>query len=230
MDWSPPARRRSILYIVLGFALLATPLVVSHYDLADPDRYRYEAGEVTFYDNGTFDMPSHAKSLDSDVACLQSYPPSRSCMLERAIHANGGVSYEDGLSEQWLSGEYDYVFAYGDGFYEPVAEEMPNETVRYDLEPVSRDQALDTIATPIDRASPDVRTAARTGQVETRDELDGANELVRTEDGLYVVYLAAAHVTNNEQSPGMFILQMLLVVLGAWLVLRGQRHHVRQSR
>lgn len=230
MDWSPLARRRGLIYVVLGFALLATPLVVGHYDLADPDRYQYEAGEVTFYDNGTYDMPRHAEGLDSDVACLMAYLPSRSCMLERGIHANDGIYYQDGLSEQWLSEEYHYVFVYGEGFHEPVAEELSNGTVRYDVESVRRTEALDAVSTPIHRASPGVRAAVQAGQFETRDQLDGANELVRTEDGLYVVYAATSLRESGERSPRVVVLQWALVVLGALLVLRGQRHRVNRSQ
>ena len=229
MDWSLRPRRGSIL-LVLGFVLLLNPLAVGHFDLGDPDHYRYESARMTFHGNGTYDAPTGTRRFDSDVACLN-YPPRRACMLERAIHANGGVSYEDGASKHFLWTEYDHVFVYGEGFYRPVAEELPNETVHYDLQRVPMTEALDYVATPIDRASPGVRRAIRSGSFETSDELPGANELVRADGGYYVVYPAAYRVENgSERSSFVVFLQWVLGFLGGWLVLGGQRRRVRDQR
>lgn len=225
MDRSLPSRHRGSILVALGFVLLLNPLIVGGLDLGDPDRYRYEAGRVAFHGNGTVDVPIKAHRVDSDVPCLDTLP-SRSCVLERAIHADGGITY-DGPPRDFISTEYQYVFVYGEGFYRPISEELPNETVRYDLRRVPMTEALDYAATPIDRASPGVRRAIRSGSFETSDELPGANELVRADDGHYVVYPAAYRVEDgSERSPFVVVFQWVLGFLGGWLVLGGQRRRV----
>jgi hypothetical protein len=87
---SLPDTRRGVVLVVVGFALLCNPPVVGALDLGDPDSYTYEPTEVTFYGNGTYDAPPGVGEIDSDVVCFD-FPPRRSCMLEQAVHADGGI-------------------------------------------------------------------------------------------------------------------------------------------
>lgn len=82
-------------------------MVVSAYDIGDPDTYRYEASEVEFFENGTYDYQTLALPLDTEVACFGDLP-SRSCILEQAIHEQGGIAY-DGLPRNFMAHEYSNV-------------------------------------------------------------------------------------------------------------------------
>jgi hypothetical protein len=221
--------QRGALYVVVGFALVCNPFVVGAFDIGDPDSYRYEPAEITFFENGTYDAPVGTDAIDSEVACLDSYLPTRSCMLERAVHANGGLLY-DGLQSNFIDHGYWYVYVYGSGFFEPVAEETENGTVEYGLSPVSQADALDDVATPFDRAPSGVRTAITTGEFRTSDPIDGTGELVRHDGSYYVVRSVTSKTTEGERRGVVILLQWVLGVGGGWLVLRGQRLRVTGAR
>lgn len=222
---SPP-RLHGTARILLGVALLTAPLVVPTLDVADPDHYRYEAERVRFTDLGVrYDAP--LDGVDPDVACLDALV-SRSCALERAIHANGGLVHDQGVPDGFLLSEYEYVYSHADRrFYEPVAEELANGSVRYDLAPAEESTALSAVATPLERTSRPVRRAVETGSVTTSDRLAGANELIETDDGYYVVH-AASHTEhrNSERRWWATALTWLAVAVGLYWVLRGQRERV----
>ena len=225
MDWSSVTRYRSEAAIIVGFILLLNPLVVGAFDIGDPDRYRYEASEVSFAANGTYTFSTHPVPLDSDVACFGD-EPSRSCVLERALHTNGGITY-DGPTNHFIHNEYGYVHIWDEGFFRPVSEERPNGTVWYGLEAVSQEEALRYIPTPLERTDRGVRTAIETGSYETSDELSGAHELVQADDSYYVVYPTVVQEHRGmERSLTAVVLQWLLGIAGAILILRGQRHRV----
>ena len=105
-----PSRYRIGTMFVVGLLLLTAPALVGWFDLADLDRYRYEAERVEFTEDG-YRVDAPVDVIDEDAACLQFFP-RRACMLERAIHENGGLEY-DGLPSQALASRYRYV--YGDG-------------------------------------------------------------------------------------------------------------------
>lgn len=224
MDWSPFARYGGAIRILVGVLLLLNPLVVAEFDLGDPDWYRYEAAEVPFDEDG-IDVPIEVDDVDPDVACLERLP-RRSCMLELAVHERGGLTF-DGLPESFVDTGYRYVYDYGEGFFEPVAEER-NGSVRYGLEPVPREVAMDDASTDVERAPPGVRRAIRTGRVETSDELPGANELVRADGEYHVVYRAAARTTTGDRAAPVVALQWMSGVVGLALVLRGQTVRVER--
>ena len=225
MNWSSVTRYRGEAAIIVGFILLLNPLVVGAFDIGDPDRYRYEASEVSFAANGTYTFSTHPVPLDSDVACFGD-EPSRSCVLERALHTNGGITY-DGPTNHFIHNEYGYVHIWDEGFFRPVSEERPNGTVWYGLEAVSQEEALRYIPTPLERTDRGVRTAIETGSYETSDELSGAHELVQADDSYYVVYPTVVQEHRGmERSLTAVVLQWLLGIAGAILILRGQRHRV----
>lgn len=223
MDWSPITEHRGSLLLLLGFVCLLNPGIVGAFDIGDPDYYRYEPLEVTFHENETIDVPIEVGTVDSDVACFEQFP-RRACMLEQAIHANGGLQY-DGLPERVLESDYDYVWIYGEGFFEPIAEET-DETVTYDIRPVDQSTALERITTPLENAPDPIQTAVTTGRYETSDELENSAQLVRDDGRYYVLHLAEAHVRPGERLTIVVILQWVLGVVGAGLILRGQRLRV----
>ncbi|WP_459193366.1 hypothetical protein [Halosimplex sp. J119] len=225
MTQSLTARQQGALYVVVGFALLLNPLVVGALDLGDPDSYTYEPKEITFYDNGTYDAADGADAADPRVACLDDSLPTRSCTLERAVHANGGVMY-DGLPQRILSTDYWYVYVWDEGFFEPTSADWGNDTYEYGLEPVARSQALDYVAVSSDEASTGVRRALETGQYRTSDPLDGADELVAHDGDYYVVTATSYSTTDEERRNVVIFLQWIAGIAGAWLVLRGQRLRV----
>lgn len=228
MNWSSITRYRGEAAIIVGFILLLNPLVVGAFDIGDPDRYRYEASEVSFAANGTYTFSTHPVPLDSDVACFGD-EPSRSCVLERALHTNGGITY-DGPTNHFIHNEYGYVHIWDEGFFRPVSEERPNGTVWYGLEAVSQEEALRYIPTPLERTDRGVRTAIETGSYETSDELSGAHELVQADDSYYVVYPTVVQEHRGmERSLTAVVLQWLLGIAGAILILRGQRHRVERQ-
>jgi hypothetical protein len=221
---SLPDASRGELYVVLGFTLLCNPFVVGALDVGDPDSYRYEPQQVAFHENGTYDVSRAVRDIDTEVACLETLP-SRSCMLERAVHANGGVVY-DGLPASVLQYDYWYVYVWEEGFFEPAAEETGNGTVAYGLEPVAQSEALDDVAVSSDRASRGVRTALETGSVRTSDPLPDADELVAHDGSYYVVTATSYRTASGERRDVVVFLQWVLGIGGAWLVLRGQRLRV----
>ena len=217
---SVPSRYRVVVLFGLGLLLLAAPALVGWFDLADLDRYRYEAERVEFTDDG-WAVDGHVAVIDGDAACLGRFPDDRACMLEHAIHENGGLEY-DGLPSQALGSRYRYV--YGEGqFFRTVANETANGTVRYDLRPVSTDEALAAISTERWRASSTVKRVIRSGPVTTTDELDGANELVEMEDGYYVVYATSIHEVHGERNPYIVGAAWVAAAAGLLFVLRAQR-------
>jgi hypothetical protein len=221
-------RNRGTIFALAGFVLLLNPFVVGFFDLGDPDDFTYKPVKVHFYANGTYDAPGEVHGLDDDIACFEP-TSSRSCALERAIHARGGLYY-DGPPDAFIDSEYEYVFVYGEGFFRPIAVEQPNETVRYALDPVPTTEALDDVSMPLERAPTGVRVAIEHGHYETSDELASANQLVRTEDGYYVVYAARSHrVSGSERLTVVAALQWILGALGALFVLRGQRVRVERN-
>ncbi|WP_018257733.1 hypothetical protein [Halomicrobium katesii] len=221
-------RYRGEVAIIVGFALLLNPLVVSAYDIGDPDSYRYESSEVEVYANGTYHTSATTNHIDSDVACFGDML-SRSCVLERAIHENNGITY-DGSPRSFMSHDYAYVHIFGSGFFQPATTGSQNGTVRYGLEPVPQDKALDRIATPLSETSPGVRTAISQGKYVTSDELSGAEELVSTDEGYFVVYAAASSVDHTaERTAAVVALQWILGFTGAFLILRGQRRRVERG-
>jgi len=228
MSWSSVTRYRGEAAIIVGFILLLNPLVVGAFDIGDPDRYRYEASEVSFAANGTYTFSTHPVPLNSDVACFGD-EPSRSCVLERALHTDGGITY-DGPTNHFIHNEYGYVHIWDEGFFRPVSEERPNGTVWYGLEAVSQEEALRYIPTPLERTDRGVRTAIETGSYETSDELSGAHELVQADDSYYVVYPTVVQEHRGmERSLTAVVLQWLLGIAGAILILRGQRHRVERQ-
>lgn len=225
MTQSLTERQRGELFVVAGFLLLLNPFVVGALDLGDPDSYTYEPKEVTFYDNGTYDAADGADVIDPRVACLDENLPTRSCTLERAVHANGGIMY-DGLPQRVLSTDYWYVYVYGEGFFEPTSLDWGNDTYEYGLEPVAQSRALDYVAVSSDDASTGVRRALETGQFRTSDPLDGADELVVHDGSHYVVTATSYSTTGEDRRTFVVALQWALGFAGAWLVLRGQRLRV----
>jgi len=222
---SLPSRYRVAILFGLGLLLLATPAMVGWFDLADLDRYRYEAERVQFTDDG-WAVDGHVAVIDGDAACLERFP-DRACMLERAIHENGGLEY-DGPPSQALGSRYRYV--YGEGqFYRTVANETANGSVLYDLRPAPTDEALAAISTERWRASSTVKRAIRTGSVTSADELDGANELVEMEDGYYVVYAASSHEVAGERNPWIVGASWIAAAIGLGTLLRAQRLRVERQ-
>jgi hypothetical protein len=220
-----PSRYRVGILFAVGLVLLGAPAIVGWFDLADPDHYRYEAERVEFTDDG-YRIQGPVDVIDRDAACLQ-MPPSRVCLLERAIHENGGLTF-DGLQREFLDARYRYV--YGDGqFYRTVATETDEGTVRYDLRPVSEREALAAISTDEERASSPIKRAIRTGSVTTSDELAGANELVATDDGYYVVYAAEWHEEAGERDPLLVAGAWIAAAFGLWLLLHAQRRRVERG-
>jgi hypothetical protein len=216
-----------VVSVVVGFALLLNPPVVDALELNDPDSFRYESAEVSFHDDGAVDVPHGVETVDPDVVCLNLFP-RRTCMLERAIHENGGLRY-DGVPSHFLDTQYEYVHVYGEGFFEPVAEEVRGDVVNYSLERVSSEEALSDVAIDTSRASEGVRAAVTSGHYTTSDRLPGANELVRHEGSYYVVHLAGGHWGPNERAPFVVTLQWIAGIGGAWLILRGQRLRVTEA-
>lgn len=225
MTQSLTERQWGTLLVVAGFALLLNPFVVGALDIGDPDSYAYEPKEATFHDNGTYDAADGADAIDPAVACLDEYLPTRSCTLERAVHANGGVVY-DGLPQRVLSTDYWYVYVYGEGFFEPNSLDWGNGTHEYGLEPVDQSRALAAIAVSSDDASNGVRTALETGEYRTSDPLDGADELVVRDGSYYVVTATSYSTTEGERRTVVLVLQWIAGLGGGWLVLRGQRLRV----
>jgi hypothetical protein len=214
--------------IVVGFALLLNPFVVGALDIGDPDSYTYEPKEVTFYDNGTYDAPIGVDEIDPGVACLDTLP-SRSCALERAVHANSGVTYDEYPRYVIRDVRYPYVHVWGAGFFGTATEELANGSVEYGLEPVPQSRALDSIAVSSDDASRGVRRALETGQYRTSDPLDDADELVAHDGNYYVVTEVASRTTTGERRNVVVALQWIAGIGGAALVLRGQRLRVSDT-
>lgn len=227
MDSGSVSRYRGELAIIVGFALVLNPLIVSAYDIGDPDRYQYEPSEIEFHTNGTYHTSATTDNLDSDVACF-GIPQSRSCVLERAIHANGGLAF-DGPPKTFMSHDYAYVHIWESGFFRPATTESENGTMRYGLEPVPQAEALDYIATPFSRVSPGIRTAISQGEYVTSDELSGAQEIVSTDEGYFVVSAVSSVQRTPERTVAVVALQWILGFFGAFFILRGQRQRVKRG-
>ncbi|SDN26566.1 hypothetical protein SAMN04487949_3772 [Halogranum gelatinilyticum] len=218
-------RRRGTLTVLVGFALLLNPFVVGHFDIGDPDRYEYEASEVSFTEYGTSDIPRGVDVVDPQIACLDGYPPSRSCVLERAIHANGGLWY-DGPPAHFLRSDYEYVFTETEGFHELVAREGADNQIKYDSRPVPTDEALDRVATEYEHAPRKAQFTIDSGSYAARDPIDGANELVEKNGSYYVVHETRVRRNADERSQIVVLGQWVFGIAGAGLVMKGQRARV----
>lgn len=221
-----PASVRGTLYLFVGFGLLLTPVLVDTFDVGNPNRYQYEAAELTVHDNGTVDVPIQVGRADSSVACFESRP-SRACMLEHGIHERGGIQY-DGVSSSIMYHDYQFVYIYGEGFFEPTTTDV-NDTIEYSLTHVPHTEALDIVATDSDRVSTGLREAITTGESVTSDELEGTGEIVRHDGSYYVVYLASSDVEKAERRGFVSVGQWLFALAGVGLLLRGQRLRVEAS-
>lgn len=223
-------RRRGTLTVLLGFVLLLNPFVVGYFDIGDPDRYEYEAYEVSFTEQGTAEIPSELHRVDPQIACLDHYLWSRSCVLERALHENGGLSY-DGPPSNFIDQEYEYVFVWEEGFYEPVAEELDDDTVRYDMRLVPTSEALDGVATEYEHADRTIQHTIRNGNYTARDPLDGTNKLVERDGRYYVVdgFTGWEDDGDGGRSDLVVLAQWLLGIAGARLILEGQRTRVESE-
>lgn len=234
-----PTPSRPALTIALGVLLLVNPFYVDALHLDQPNSYRYESTEVTYESDGINATPAMVNGgVDGDVACLSDQHPSRACAVERAIHERGNltapVSWGRFISE---FGPLGYEYAYvNDSFYRAVHREEPGGTV-LTLNRTPADEAMGDVATPLLHASRDVRRAVETGSVETRRELDGANQLWEDDGDYYVVYEARSHTygpsTYREKVQFGRVLETSLSVLGVAvgfvLVLRGQRRRVERE-
>lgn len=190
---------RSWVLLLIGILLLLNPFIVGITDFGDPDRYQYEPAKVAELD-GTVDVPPGVDLHESEVVCLN-LPPTRACMLERAILEADGLVY-DGLPRRVLAADYGYVYDEVDGedrFYRPVTEETADGRINYTYEEISSREALDRISTPIQDASPGIRDAIATGTHVTSDPLAGAETLIRTEDGYYVVHATEVYETTSDR-------------------------------
>lgn len=220
--------------IALGVVLLVNPLYVGAFHLDEPNWYRYEATEVTYDDRLEFDV--HADGVDDEIACVRDVHPGRACALEHAVYGHGGnltapIPWGDFIATYQPFG-YRYAYLHGE-FYAVEATERGDETV-LSLNRTPADEAMADVATRIDRVAPPIRTAVRTGTVETHREIDGTTQLVRDGDSYYVVYRAAAQIEGPDTSEsGRFlelVVSLLGIVLGLALVLRGQRRRVENER
>lgn len=218
-----PGSRRGAICVALGFAFLLNPLVVGTFDIGDPDTYVYESGEITFHDNGTVDRPAGVDRVDPAIACLESFLP-RSCVLERAIYADGGIRYDVRSSD--FRNDYRYVHVNGEGFFEPIVEDLGNGTFEYTHRPVPRGEVLDDVSEPSSEVSSGVRTAIETGEYRTSDPLADADELVVHDGSYYVVSAVSYPWEPSDRRDVVVVLQWVVGIAGAWLVLRGQRLRV----
>jgi hypothetical protein len=223
MGWSPSgssdASYRQWVGLLVGVLLLTNPLVVGVTDVGDPDRYRYEASEVASPD-GTIDVPAGVDVREPEILCLQT-PPTRACMVERAIVERDGITY-DGLPRRVLTADYAYVYDEVDGtdrFYRVTTNETATGEINYSHERVANQRVLRSVATPLQRASRGVRTAIE-GSYVTSDPLEEAETLVRTDQGYYVVHATEVHETSGERRVVVRALQWIAGALGVLLIYR----------
>ena len=177
------------------------PLYVDALHLDQPNWYRYEATEVPYGPDGldSSDGPFVDGGVDDDVACLRGF--SRACNLEMGVLERGNLSVEDpdaGAEWAYRADGYDYAYI-DDRFYE-VETESRGEGAVLSLNRTSADEAMTHAATPVERASSPIRKAIRTGEVETRRELDGANQLWSDGDTYHVVYEVASHTSTVREA------------------------------
>lgn len=224
MGWSPSgssdAKYRQWVGLLVGVLLLANPLVVGITDVGDPDRYRYEAIQVASPD-GTVDVPAGVDVRESEILCLQT-PPTRACMVERAIVERDGITY-DGLPRRVLTADYAYVYDEVDGtdrFYQVTTNETSTGEINYSHERVANQRVLRSVATPLQRASRGIRTAIESGSYVTSDPLEEAETLVRTDQGYYVVHATEVHETSGERRVVVRALQWIAGALGVFLIYR----------
>jgi hypothetical protein len=227
---------RPVLGIALGVLLLANPLYVGHFHLDDPNWYRYQPAEVTHGEDG-LDVPIRAfdDGVDDDVACVRDDHPTRACALERVVYDDGSLTAPVGWGEVFIDtyGEHGYQYVYvDDAFHAVEAHEVGGETV-LSLNRTPADEAMADVATPIDRADPQIQRAIRTGSATTHQPVDGVNQLVRDGDTYYTVYRAAAHIESGPHTLAN-LLELGVTIfgmgVGLWLVLRGQRRRVEHER
>lgn len=214
------SRYRSWVLLLIGILLLMNPFIVGITDFGDPDRYQYEPAKVADLD-GTVDVPPGVDIHESEVVCLK-FPPTRACMLERAILEQRGLVY-DGLPGRVLAADYGYVYDEVNGedrFYRPVTEETGDGHINYTHEEIPSREALERISTPIQDASPGIRDAITTGSYVTSDPLAGAETLIRTEDGYYVVHTTEMYETTGERRVIVRVFQWIVGILAIVLIYR----------
>lgn len=247
--------RGTLLRVLLVVALLAGPLWVSVLHLDDPT-VRYERAAVAAtngtieYVNGSND--ARGAPISDDLAC-SGFHIERSCYFERSLVGEGTVQtsvYTTGpdAPDGAITAPYEFVqgteavyrpvvvldrsqaYVIEDGEVRPVpnasAVERPRWRVQLDLERVSPDAALDSVAVSADSTDPAVQEAARTGSATIYTVREPPATPVKLEDGSYYrVFIAEQYSPPETNRSAVVILRYLAPIAGLVLGYRILRRH-----
>lgn len=202
-DLLTPARR-DLLILVIGLALLLSPVFVS-FDLVGGSSYDYESAEVVPTEDG-IELVDGATlppgtPLSEDIACSGTLV-DRACATERALVDNQSVTF--GYSATELDEEYELadpptpfvlldgtIYRTGDQLNESVELDDGSHPLEATLTPSIPEAALSAVSVDEEEVSSTIVTAAREGETTSRTSADVPETLVALEDGTYHrVYLA----------------------------------------
>jgi len=218
---------RPRVLIALGVVLLLSPVAVMGADLGAPTN-DYYVGYLELDDGGYAVTNEFTGEYDRDVLCWGS--AYRRCALERSLlESRVNVSFSPGAQREYARPD-EYRFVAHDGeFYEPTASDGQLQLEPVDTAEVFRTTALDASELPESVAG---QLAAGTQRIETHADLPDA-QLIALGDGRYATLDHGATYRTTADA----VLAAAEVPLaaggfaaGVWLVVRGQRHRMRDTR
>jgi len=218
--------RRSQALLVVGIALLTTPVWAPALDVTGPD-YVYRSTEVVVDDGeiqlNTTDGGFFASPTDQ-VACMDPIgaEEDRGCLLEERLR-NETVTVRGNAAPDLSSPDYFVVGSAGPVYRRVETESEPH---RLGLERVDPESALANASYDPRRGA--VERALSEGEVQTADPLglgDDRSTLYAHEGGYAVVYEAATPVWLSPKPAVERGFELVAVILGAALVFRvGERN------
>jgi hypothetical protein len=218
---------RPRVLIALGVVLLLSPVAVMGADLGAPTN-DYYVGYLEL-DDGEYTVTNEfTGEYDRDVLCWGS--DYRSCALERSLlERRVNVSFSPGAQREYaLPDEYRFV-AHDGEFYDPTASDGQLRLAPVDAREVFGTTALDASGLPESVAQ---QLTAGTQRIETHADLPDA-QLIALGNGRYATleHGATSRTTVNAVLDAVEVpLAVSGFAAGVWLVLRGQRRRVRETR
>ena len=223
--WTPTRRTRAAVYLVVGFALVTSPLwAATAVDVVAGETVTYEAVEVTpdgdglAFDGSTVSTLAVVRMQGVDgIDCYLDADQSRTCLLEQQL-ADGNATVET-VPGGYITTRYVHF----DQFYERQQASRGSQT-ELGLRPVDAAAVLDNVSTPVEFASDPTTRAIEQGQVEAGPALRESRAFVSA-DGAY--YLIAPQSQASTGSGSSLPWQWAAVFVGLIALRRGQSHYGR---
>jgi len=188
-------RRRLLVLAVVGLALVTNSvwLLPNEGEIAytyERSAVTVEDGEITYDGREQFSRFNHLAAVDCEAAD----PGGRTCAFEAYLAAAGPVNVSKAGFAHLEGGTEEYV-ALADGYYLRTRESVDDETLAYDVEPVTAETVLtDTSQRPRTSGERFLGERVATGETVTTlaspEAVRGVGEMYEVDGSYYVVVVA----------------------------------------